>query len=194
MDRRNFFRKAVSDTSKKVVEHIDAKANQRASHWIRPPFALDELDFLLACTRCGECEEACPHDVIFSLSTRLGAQVAATPALDLLNRGCCLCQDWPCVTVCEPGALALPTVEEGLKPWPKLAQVSINETTCLPYSGPECGACAASCPVDGALVWDMTRPSINIVLCTGCGMCRESCIVEPKAIAVKSLHSTSIEH
>ena len=190
MDRRNFFRKALNDTSKKVVEHIDAKANQRASHWIRPPFALDELEFLLACTRCGECEQACPHDVIFSLSTRLGAQVAATPALDLLKKGCHLCEDWPCVTVCEPGALVLPTVEEGSRPQAKLAKVFINETACLPYIGPECGACAASCSVDGALVWNMTRPSINKDLCTGCGLCREACIVEPKAITVKSLHSS----
>ena len=190
MDRRNFFRKALHDSSKKVVEHVDAKANQRASHWIRPPFALDELEFLLACTRCGECETACPHDVIFLLSTRLGAQVAATPALDLLNKGCQLCKDWPCVTVCEPKALLLPEMEEDKAVWPTLAKVWINEKACLPFSGPECGACAGSCPVPGALSWDQTRPVINEELCTGCSLCREICIVDPKAIEVKSLHNT----
>ncbi len=190
MDRRNFFRKAVHTTSKKVVEHIDAKAKQKASHWIRPPFALDELEFLLACTRCGECERACPHGVIFSLSTRLGAKVAATPALDLINKGCQLCDDWPCVTVCEPTALVLPETIEDKKPQPKLATLAIDEKSCLPYNGPECGACAASCPVEGALVWEMTRPLINQEICTGCAMCRESCITEPKSISVKSIHST----
>ena len=194
MDRRNFFRKALHDSGKKVVEHIDAKASQRASHWIRPPFALDELEFLLACTRCGECETACPHNVIFSLSTRLGAQVAATPALDLLNKGCHLCDDWPCVAVCEPGALVLPNAveeeEEEQDAIPlKLAKVWIKESDCLPYSGPECGACAASCPVPGALLWNQTRPEINVELCSGCGLCREACIVDPKAIGVKSLQA-----
>ncbi len=188
MDRRHFFRKAVQTTGKKVVEHVDAKARQKASRWIRPPFAIDELEFLLACTRCGECEKACPHGVIFSLSTRLGAQVAATPAMDLLNKACHLCEDWPCVAACEPAALIIRDNEENKKPLPKLALLDINEKSCLPYSGPECGACAASCPVEGALVWNMTKPTINMERCTGCSLCRESCIVEPSAINVKSLH------
>ena len=188
MDRRGFFKLGAEKLSKTVVKVVDDKVKQRASHWIRPPYALDELDFLLACTRCDKCIEACPHNVIFKLSAKLGVQVVGTPAMDLLNKGCHLCDDWPCVEVCEPRALQFPNVEEGeTLPLAKIAYAEINTQTCLPYSGPECGACESSCPVPGALKWDMTKPYIDPALCTGCGLCREVCIVDPKAVIIKSV-------
>jgi ferredoxin-type protein NapG len=206
MDRRAFFRSAIDKGSKPVIKAVDASIKKQATHWIRPPFAIDELDFILACTRCGDCIDACPHDVIFGLSARLGVKFAGTPALDLLNKGCHLCADWPCVNACTPNALTIPEydTDTGLEtaaeksvaekedkaaqiPMPKLARASIDTSLCLPYSGPECGACISSCPVDGALTLDMVRPVIDQNLCTGCGLCRESCITEPKAINIASL-------
>ncbi|HHJ36059.1 MAG TPA: hypothetical protein ENJ87_09875 [Gammaproteobacteria bacterium] len=198
MDRRSFFRSAIDKSSKAVVKAADASVNKQASRWLRPPFAINELEFLLACTRCNDCIEACPHGVVFSLSARVGARAAGTPALDLLNKGCHLCEDWPCVTACTPDALIIPKHQactEGLKseqttddrPMPELARASIDTNACLPYSGPECGACLDSCPVEGALTLDMVRPVIDTKRCTGCGLCRETCITEPKAIDIASL-------
>ncbi len=117
---------------------------------------------------------------------------AGTPALDLLNKGCHLCEDWPCVSACEANALLLPvqTDEEDRQispPLPTLAKAVIDEKNCLPFSGPECGACISSCPVEGALKLDMAKPVINQGLCTGCGLCRENCITEPKSINIASL-------
>ncbi len=195
MDRRAFFKRSIDKVSKTAVEIADGHVSRKAKHWIRPPYAVDELEFLLACTRCDQCIDACPHDVIFNLPTRLGAQVAGTPAMDLLNKACHLCEDWPCVETCEPKALQYPTrssemVEESDEkpiPLPQIAHAEINTKICLPYNGPECGACAASCPVPDALCWDGTRPFIDPEKCTGCGLCREICIVEPKAIDIQSL-------
>ncbi len=151
------------------------------------PFALDELEFLLACTRCGECEEACPHGVIFTLSPRLGAQVAATPALDLLHKGCHLCEDWPCISACEPQALKRAEPDDDSPPsMPMLAMAEIDTRTCLPFTGPECGACRGSCPVPGAMEWDMDKPHIVGDRCIGCALCWQACIVEPKAIGIRS--------
>ncbi len=192
MDRRAFFKNAFRKTAEKAVQYIDEKVTDEAVRWIRPPYAADELEFLLSCTRCDACIEACPHEVIFPLSATLGARVAGTPALDLLNKGCHLCNDWPCVNACEKEALVFPVMDDDGNeddqqveakpiPLPKLAVVSINPKTCFPYSGPECGACNW-CPVEGALVWDQQRPSINEEKCVGCGLCREFCIVEPKAV------------
>jgi ferredoxin-type protein NapG len=66
--------------------------------------------------------------------------------------------------------------------------VRIDPETCLPYSGPECGACAHSCPVPGALEWEGgLRPVVNDDRCTGCALCREACIMEPKAVEVSVL-------
>lgn len=186
MDRRSFFRSAFEKTSKKVIEKADKKAQQAAQHWIRPPYAIGELDFLLACTRCDACIEACEYDVIFPLASRLGIKVAGTPALDLGNKGCHLCSDWPCVTVCEPKALKLPEPEKDNPiEWPKLAMASINTSTCFPYSGPECGACDI-CPVPKALIWDQQRPVIDPEHCVGCGLCREVCVVDPSSIEIKT--------
>lgn len=64
--------------------------------------------------------------------------------------------------------------------------VTVDEKHCLPYNGPECGVCESSCPIPGALAWESTRPVINPDECVGCGLCREACILEPKAINVRS--------
>ena len=188
MDRRNFFRMGLQKAAETAVRLADESVTQRARHWIRPPFAQAELEFLLACTRCDKCIEACPHDVLFKLPARLGAQVVGTPAMDVLNRGCHLCDDWPCVNACEPDALRLPAAaEDEDAPLPKLAHAEINVSACLPYLGPECGACKPACPVPGAMTWKMEKPEINPDICTGCGLCREACIVEPKAVNISSL-------
>ncbi len=190
MHRRDFFRASIDRVAKTVVQIADEHVNERARHWIRPPYALTELEFLLACTRCEKCVDACPHNVIFKLSAKLGAKLVETPALDLLNKACHMCEDWPCVQSCDAQALALPEPEEDeqIAP-PKLAIAAINEEACLPYHGPECGVCASACPLPDAMHWFMERPTINTMACTGCGLCREACILEPKAINIYSLHS-----
>lgn len=221
MDRRSFFTRGAGKVAQKVTQHAADKARENASRWIRPPFAIEELDLLLACDRCGECTAACPERIIFPLPATLGVKVFNTPAMDLNNHGCHLCEGWPCVSACEKEVLLLPEadseivtdeqssddkdsvdisdaindeIEEGdednkLRQLPKIAKVFINTGTCLPYSGPECGACRV-CPVEGAMVWDMEKPAINEELCTGCALCREACIVEPKAIVVQSKYKS----
>ncbi len=202
MDRREFFTRSAGKVAQKVTQHAAEKARENAARWIRPPFAIEELDFLIACTRCGDCISACPYEIIFPLSSKLGAKVFNTPAMDLNNHACHLCEDWPCVQACaqacEKPVLKIPEINSEQKenttslkkPLPKLANVFINIKTCLPYSGPECGACKV-CPVEGAMIWDMEKPSINNDLCTGCALCREACIVEPKAIDVRSIYKTA---
>ncbi len=189
MKRRELFKLGAQKTAKVAFELAGEKAARRAGNWLRPPFAVKELDFLIDCTRCDKCIEACAPGVLFKLPARHGLQVAGTPAMDLLHRGCHLCDDWPCVNACEPGVLKLPeTDEDSAQPaLPKLARVRINPEACLPYLGPECGACADSCPVPGALEWRGTKPIINPEPCTGCALCREACIVEPKAVDVSAI-------
>lgn len=187
MDRRDFFRRGFSKATETAVKVADKRVSERAKRWVRPPYAITELDFLLACTRCNACIEACPHNIVFPLAARLGADVASTPALDLLTKGCHLCDDWPCVTACEPKALVLEEPnDDGEVKLPKFAIAEIDPNTCLPYTGPECGACSASCPVDGALVFEAEKPVINVEHCVGCGLCREACIVEEKSISMST--------
>lgn len=184
--RRDLLKRGGKRAVGMAYQLATAEAALRPKAWIRPPFAIDELEFMLDCTRCDKCIEACPHDVIFGLAERPEPRAAGTPAMDLLRRGCHMCDDWPCVTACEPAVLKLPQMEaEQSIPAPKLATAKIDRKVCLPYSGPECGACAESCPIPGALEWeDRVRPVINDDLCTGCALCREACIVNPKAVNI----------
>jgi len=206
LDRRSFFRQGLRKASEIAVKEVEAHI-KRKIRWIRPPYALAELEFLLTCTRCGDCISACPHQVIFPLPASVGTQIAGTPALDLLNKACHLCPEWHCLKVCQPRALRLPQTEHendksfenqsdtsniAVKnkveiipiPLPRLALSKLDESRCLPYKGPECGACRGVCPVEGAMVWNMEKPRIIKELCVGCALCRVACIVEPKAIAI----------
>lgn len=192
MDRRKFFKRGFNKIAGTVIDAAESHVQKKAMHWIRPPFAREELDFLLACTRCDECIDACPYDVIFSLPLSRGASVAGTPALDILNKGCHLCADWPCVNACKPEALLLPNKsDEGEVPGdidnPRLAIAKINTHQCLPYLGPECGACRDSCPVPDTLLFTAEKPTINADRCVGCGLCREACIAKPNAIEIQAL-------
>ncbi len=192
LKRRDLLKLGARKTAGAAAHLAGIKAAWAAENWLRPPFALDELAFELTCTRCDKCIEACEHGVLFKLPARFGLHVAGTPAMDLAKRGCHMCEDWPCVAACEPNALAMAVAqvapeEDGRQPppMPKLASVAIDTKACLPYLGPECGACAHSCPVPGALLWpDGIKPVIDPDACTGCALCREACIAEPKAVTV----------
>ena len=210
LDRRAFFKRSISKASQSVVKYADKKVTQNATRWIRPPYAMIELDFIPACTRCGDCISACEYGVLFALSSSYGGSVMNTPAMDLKNKGCHLCADWPCVTSCEPAALKFPETDdlsadseddvsvddeievlEVTPPLPKLAMAKISTDSCLPYMGPECGACRSSCPVEGALSWDLTRPVIDSELCCGCGLCRQACITDPSSITIHHRSTSS---
>jgi ferredoxin-type protein NapG len=193
LDRRAFFKRGFSKVSNSVVKYADKKLTENATKWIRPPYSINELDFVTNCNRCGECIVACKYDVIFSLPGSYGPSVVKTPAMDLINKGCHLCEDWPCVSACETNALKLPELgnedkEENIHteviPLPRMAIAKISDEYCLPFKGPECGACNSSCPVKGALSWDMTRPVINNDICVGCGLCRQACITYPSSITI----------
>jgi len=194
MDRREFFRRSFNKATDTAIKHVDERVKEKAQHWIRPPFAINEIEFILACTRCNACIEACPHQTIFPLAARLGASVVNTPALDLLNKGCHLCDDWPCVNACEVNALILPETESStdITP-PVIALASVDTATCLPFSGPECGACVPLCPIEGALKLVREKPVIDSDKCVGCSLCREACILEPKAITISSIASQSAD-
>lgn len=186
--RRNFLKKAASKTAELAVHEAQEKANLRAAKWIRPPYALEELEFSFSCSRCDACIAACPENVLFKLPAHTGLTAAGSPAMDLAHKACVLCEEWPCVNACEAGALIFPEQdEEGEIPLPFLAICQVDTQKCLPYTGPECGACEASCPIEGALSWSNERPEIVQELCVGCGACLAACIVEPKAIKVRSL-------
>jgi ferredoxin-type protein NapG len=184
MHRRDFLKRGVSKVAEAALDRVSLSFSRPpAVGWVRPPFALPEEQFLDTCTGCGECVRQCPTQAIFMIPEQVHSRVTGTAALDVIEHACLLCVDYPCVQSCEPKALLR---SETAFP-EKLSNAQIDETRCLPYQGPECGACADSCPVPGALLWQGSRPYIDAEKCLGCGACRAVCIAYPNAITMSLL-------
>jgi ferredoxin-type protein NapG len=179
MNRRDFFKRGWHKISEPFR---DARLHGLTSdeHWIRPPYARPEHEFLVYCTRCSDCIKACPHHSLLPLPQSAGPQYAGTPVLDLEQHACHLCADWPCVTACKPGALVRPAQDP--TPLPRMALAVIDTNTCLAWHGDNCAACRDSCPVDNALAWREHRPMVDTSHCIGCGLCRQACVTEPRSI------------
>jgi ferredoxin-type protein NapG len=184
--RRAFLQNGLEQIRQTTLAVVDAQAEALAARYIRPPGARPELEFLLLCSRCDDCRNACPHGLIFSLPRAFAAAIG-TPALDLLHEACALCPDWPCIAACTTGALQPPSSWGPPGTLPVLARAGIDEGECLPYRGPECGVCRDACPVPGALVFQDERPRIDPAHCVGCAACRVACPVEPKAVWIRAL-------
>ncbi|MDG2223624.1 MAG: 4Fe-4S dicluster domain-containing protein [Rubripirellula sp.] len=140
----------------------------------RPPGAVDESQFLLGCTRCGECIAACPHDAIRKAANRLGP-VAGTPVIEADLAACLMCEDYPCIAACEPGVLtdSLPVT---------MGTARVTEHLCLAHHGTTCTICSERCPVEHAICVNDGKPAVNEDACTGCGVCRYVCPAPENAI------------
>jgi len=148
----------------------------------RPPGAVPEAEFLAGCTACMACVEACPPRAIHTLAegVRPGA---GTPVMVPDARPCSMCEGFPCIAACEPAVL-IPF--EGTS-WP-LGSVVVDPTHCLPFRGPECGACQGLCPAGvEALRLQRGRPVIDEAQCVGCGLCIEACPTRPAALQLVPL-------
>lgn len=141
---------------------------------LRPPGAVSEAAFLDACTRCGDCISACPHGAITLAPARLRG-AADTPMVDPAKQPCLLCEDTPCITACQPGALRpVPRIEMGV--------ASIDTLSCLAHQGGFCSTCVEHCPEPGAIETSGGKPRVVTELCVGCGVCQHVCPAPMNAI------------
>lgn len=170
-----------------------SKAKTAHSQDLRPPGALDEDDFLAACSRCGLCVQACPYDTL-KLASWLDSAPNGTPYFDARKVPCEMCEDIPCVPVCPTGALnhdltEIDDARMGLA-------VLIDKETCLNMLGLRCDVCYRVCPaIDEAITLErrqnprleyhaILEPVVHSDACTGCGKCEHACVLEEAAIKV----------
>ena len=108
IDRATFlrqgWRRLLNSAAQGAGAALDLVDNQLSSSLLRPPGALPEAEFLLSCTRCNGCVEACPHGSIVKAPPQAGP-AAGTPQILPANLPCYLCEDLPCIKACSDGAL-----------------------------------------------------------------------------------------
>ena len=168
---------------------MDRVADRLSGDLLRPPGALPEADFLLACTRCGECAAACPHFSIRPAGPDAGPAVE-TPYIVPEVAACYLCEELPCVKVCADGALLPP-----IGGWAgvRLGTAQLHPRRCVVSQGEACDICAQCCPYPGlAIAMDDTTglPRIDGDACAGCGVCVQVCPVRPAALSVRPFRAS----
>ena len=130
---------------------------------LRPPWALAEDEFLAACTRCGECVQACPENIL--------VLVRGYPEVQFARGACSFCGK--CVAACAPQALRQTA---GQPAWALRARIAAS---CLAYRDVVCRSCGDACG-EAAIRFSprlggAALPEVLDARCTGCGACVASC-------------------
>lgn len=201
--RGDFFRSLGTLLAGFVAERLSDAVTAAAPRRLRPPGALDEFAFLVACTRCDRCVRVCPHGAIVKAGPQAGLG-AGTPVLDARAMPCFLCDDLPCVIACPEGALVWPRLRvagqelEGPAAV-RMGTARVRPRLCLTYdhteSGPGpaqvCRTCVDRCPYPGTAIRmtvpgpdGLSHPEVLPEACTGCGLCSFGCPVPEPAIVV----------
>ena len=135
-----------------------------AHEFLRPPWAIDEYDFVELCKNCSACSTACPESIIDFDSRN-------QPIINFNKGECTFCTD--CVSVCETGALSKFITDN---PWS--AKVMLGNG-CLAEQKTMCRSCGEVCehraihfPLSAS---GIISPEIDTEKCTGCGACVSIC-------------------
>lgn len=148
----------------------------------RPPGALPPVEFLMACTRCDACIDACPPGALLRLGDGAGL-AAGTPFLSVVDhKPCTACRDVPCAKACPTGAIQVLPIETA---W--MGTALLDRDTCRSWAGEDCSSCVRICPIGEAAILadDDGRVYIDARGCIGCGLCVIVCPTRPRSIDVE---------
>ncbi|MCB1307344.1 MAG: 4Fe-4S binding protein [Leptospiraceae bacterium] len=162
-----------------MIEQSQPRDPLPEDHYARPPGALPDPDaFEKACTKCGDCETACPYGTIFQLDFRSG------PLVNPESVPCHLCVDYPCIQACQDGAL-LPLQADEV---PRFGQARLVQENCVNHPDNKyqrrrdsagrqrhCTECKQACPVQGVVKYNAQKFPQFADFCTGCGLCAAAC-------------------
>ncbi len=187
LSRRDFFKKGLKSLAQGAKEtatilYSSEEPITPSRTLVRPPGALPEKEFLEKCTRCNECVKVCPEESIMKFVGE-ESPLHLTPMLSVRKSPCVLCEDFPCIKVCEPEALVMPAAREEVK----MGIAVINEKLCYAWQGgQDCDYCIKECPIGEKAIYfdEVRRPHVSSEHCTGCGCCEYICPSRQPAIVV----------
>ncbi|HJW73663.1 MAG TPA: 4Fe-4S dicluster domain-containing protein [Geothrix sp.] len=202
-ERGDFFKSLGTLFAGFVANRIEDAVTGLGPKLLRPPGALDELEFLTKCTRCDKCMRACPENAITKAGPGAGLALN-TPYLDPRSIPCFLCTTLPCIAECDDEALVWPRLIrpdgselEGPKAV-RMGTARVKPNHCVTWGSEErevreCRICVDRCPYPEEAIFISTpaegatvgHPVVNADLCTGCGLCVFACPAEPGAIIVE---------
>ena len=199
-DRGDFFKSLGILVGGFLAERVQEVVTGAGPTLLRPPGALDEFAFLVTCTRCDKCVEACPQGPIFKAGPQ-AALAAGTPTILPRSMPCFLCTSLPCITACPEGALVWPkrkAAGQALEgpPAVKMGTARVKKSLCLTFDRGEkpaqaCQTCVDRCPypdvairMSPAVAGALPHPEVLADFCTGCGLCTFGCPTPEPAIVV----------
>ena len=168
-----------------ILKLVSLTSTEAQKDVIRPPGAVDEVNFNLLCVRCGICLEVCPTKTIVYAGFQDGIMSVNTPKIDPLIGPCEFfrgrCEETMlCSKYCPTDALQLVNKE-----LVKLGTVDFNPESCLAFQGKECVVCDEMCPVPEAItITEDLKPVFHRDKCIGCGACVNSCPAIPNALTL----------
>lgn len=201
-ERGDFFKSLGTLFAGFVANRVEEAVTNLGPRLLRPPGALDELEFLTKCTRCDKCMRACPENAILKAGPNAGLGLK-TPYLDPRSIPCFLCTTLPCVAECDDEALVWPTlilqdgtVIEGSKAV-RMGTARVKPGLCATWGDVDrepraCRVCVDRCPYPEEAIRiaepgegeTVGHPVVVADVCTGCGLCVFACPAEPAAIVV----------
>ncbi|MCW8886481.1 MAG: ferredoxin-type protein NapF [Motiliproteus sp.] len=144
----------------------------------RPPWSVDESNFIQDCTRCHECVKSCPENIL-----EVGS--GGFPEVNFQKGECSFCSD--CAAVCE--APVYRSVQES--PWQQTAKIG---EACVTHKQVVCRSCGENCEPEAIqfklVAGRVAVPEIDLDLCNGCGACVAVC--PTRAVKVSTDESEAV--
>lgn len=181
LNRKDFFSNYLRDLCSGLEDAFSDELTSLAEKFpelIRPPGALPEKEFLEQCARCGSCVKSCPFYALAPVL--MGNEFdRGTPMLREGQSYCRFCVDFPCISVCQTGALSKKNVTDR----PGIGSARVRISACLRSHGKECRACSDMCAsLARAITCDLPEAAaVDPAKCTGCGACVTVCPAYPDA-------------
>jgi ferredoxin-type protein NapG len=193
VSRRNILRSMAGTVSGGVLLYMLFGMLSMGKHFLKPPGAAQDKDFLKLCIRCGKCAKSCPYDAIKISDIDEGLAIG-TPYLVAREAPCYLCPDFPCIASCPTSALNHDITK---REQVRMGTAIVNDReNCLSLNGIRCEVCYRACPlIDRAITLETYRnirtgrhaifePVVHRDQCVGCGQCEHKCVLEKAAIRV----------